>query len=148
MSAVNKWIGIGRLGADPIVRYTQEGSAIANISLAIAEKYKDKSGQYQERTEWVKVVFFNRLAEIVGEYLKKGSQIFVCGSIRTRKWKDKSGQDRHTTEIVAKEMKMIGGNSGSQQSGGSYQNSQQQEQPAFNYDLTIVTGKQIFGCPF
>lgn len=111
---INKVILVGNLGADPETRYTASGSAITNIRLATAESWKDKqSGEQQERTEWHRVVFFNRLAEIAGEYLKKGSQVYVEGSIRTRKWQDQGGQDRYTTEIVASEMQMLGGRGGS-----------------------------------
>jgi single-strand DNA-binding protein len=105
---VNKVILIGNLGNDPEVRYTPSGSAVASISLATSETWKDKqSGELQDRTEWHRVVFFNRLAEIVGEYLKKGSKIYVEGSLRTRKWQDKNGMDRFTTEIIANEMHML-----------------------------------------
>lgn len=99
---------IGNLGADPEVRYTQDGKAIANCSIATSETWKDKqTGERKERTEWHRVVFFAPLAEIVGEYLKKGSKVFVAGQNRTRKWQDKDGQDRWTTEIHGREMKML-----------------------------------------
>lgn len=105
---VNKVILIGNLGNDPEVRYTPNGNAVASISLATSETWKDKqSGELQDRTEWHKVVFFNRLAEIVGEYLRKGSKIYAEGSLRTRKWQDKNGMDRYTTEIIANEMHML-----------------------------------------
>jgi len=107
---VNKVILIGNLGKDPEVRYTANSNAVANVTIATSEQWKDKqSGQTQERTEWHNVVFYNRLAEIVGEYLKKGSQVYVEGSLRTRKWQDKEGKDRYTTEIIASEMQMLGG---------------------------------------
>ena len=107
---VNKVILIGNLGKDPEVRYMPSGSAVANVTVATSEQWKDKqSGERQERTEWHNVVFFNRLAEIAGEYLKKGSKIYVEGSLRTRKWQDKNGVDRYTTEIVANEMQMLDG---------------------------------------
>src|SRR5512139_2789160 len=107
---VNKVILVGNLGKDPEVRYTANSTAVANVTIATSEQWKDKqSGQTQERTEWHNVVFYNRLAEIVGEYLKKGSQIYVEGSLRTRKWQDKEGKDRYTTEIIASEMQMLGG---------------------------------------
>lgn len=110
---VNKVTLIGNLGADPEVRYTSSGSAVANIRLATAEAWRDKeSGEQQERTEWHRVVFFSRLAEIVGEYLKKGSQVYIEGRIQTRKWQDRDGNDRYTTEIVANEMQMLGGRGG------------------------------------
>lgn len=109
---VNKVILVGNLGKDPEVRYMPSGGAVANVTLATSEQWKDKqSGEQKERTEWHSVVFYQRLAEIVGEYLKKGSQIYVEGSLRTRKWQDKSGNDRYTTEIVASEMQMLGGRS-------------------------------------
>lgn len=105
---VNKVIVVGNIGQDPETRYTPAGSAVTNISVATSEVWKDKqSGQPQERTEWHRVVFFNRLAEIAGEYLKKGSKVYIEGSLRTRKWQDQQGQDRYTTEIVANEMQML-----------------------------------------
>lgn len=110
---VNKVILVGNLGNDPDIRYTAGGAAVANISIATAESWKDKnSGEQQERTEWHRVVFFGRLAEIVGEYLRKGSQVYVEGRLQTRKWQDKEGHDRYTTEIVANEMQMLGSKSG------------------------------------
>ena len=110
---VNKAIILGSLGQDPDIRYTAGGAAVANISIATNEQWKDKeSGEMQERTEWHRVVFFGRLAEIVGEYLRKGSQVYIEGRIQTRKWQDKEGNDRYTTEIVANEMQMLGSKSG------------------------------------
>lgn len=120
---VNKVIIVGNLGQDPEVRYTPAGAAITNISIATSESWKDKqTGQQQERTEWHRVVFFNRLAEIAGEYLRKGSKLYIEGSLRTRKWQDQQGQDRYTTEIVASEMQMLDSrSSGNDNSGlGSY----------------------------
>ncbi len=108
MASVNKAILIGNLGKDPDVRYSPDGSAITNITLATTESWKDKSGEKQEKTEWHRVAFFGKLAEIAGEYLKKGSQVYVEGRIQTRKWQDKEGQDRYTTEIVADKMQMLG----------------------------------------
>lgn len=117
---VNKVILIGNLGNDPDIRYTAGGAAVANISLATAESWKDKNtGEQQERTEWHRIVFFSRLAEIVGEYLRKGSQIYVEGRLQTRKWQDKEGNDRYTTEIVANEMQMLGSKSGGSASSDS-----------------------------
>jgi single-strand DNA-binding protein len=114
---VNKVILIGNLGNDPEVRYTPNGSAVTTISLATSETWRDKqSGELQDRTEWHRVVFFNRLAEIVGEYLRKGSKIYAEGLLRTRKWQDKSGMERYTTEIIANEMHMLDSRSNS---GGS-----------------------------
>ena len=107
---INKVILVGNLGADPEVRYMPSGGAVANITIATSESWKDKqTGEPQERTEWHRVVFFNRLAEIVGEYLRKGSKVYVEGSLRTRKWQDQAGVERNTTEIVAAEMQMLDG---------------------------------------
>lgn len=110
---VNKAILVGNLGSDPETRYTAGGSAVTNVSLATTDSWKDKqSGEQQEKTEWHKVVFFGRLAEIAAEYLRKGSQIYVEGRIQTRKWQGKDGQDRWTTEIVGNEMQMLGSRGG------------------------------------
>ena len=110
---INKVILVGNLGADPETRYTASGSAVTNIRLATADSWRDKqSGEQQERTEWHRVVFFNRLAEIAAEYLRKGSQCYIEGRIQTRKWQGQDGQDRWTTEIVASEMQMLGGRGG------------------------------------
>jgi single-strand DNA-binding protein len=107
---INKVILVGNLGADPETRYTASGAAITNIRIATSESWRDKqTGETQERTEWHNVVFFNRLAEIAGEYLRKGRQVYVEGSLRTRKWQGQDGQDRYTTEVVANEMQMLGG---------------------------------------
>lgn len=117
---INKVILVGTLGRDPEVRYMPSGGAVANLNLATNESWKDKqSGQMQERTEWHRIVMFNRLAEIAGEYLKKGQQIYIEGKLQTRKWQGQDGQDRYTTEIVANEMQMLGGRSGGGQ-GGDY----------------------------
>ena len=105
---VNKVIIVGNCGQDPEVKYLPSGSAVANVSVATSETWKDKqSGQNQERTEWHRIVFFNRLAEIVGEYVRKGTKLYIEGRLQTRKWQDQSGQDRYTTEIVASEMQML-----------------------------------------
>ena len=121
---INKVILVGNCGKDPETRYMPSGGAVTNVSIATSEGWKDKqTGETKERTEWHNVVFFNRLAEIAGEYLKKGSQIYVEGSLRTRKWQDKEGKDRYTTEIVANEMQMLGSRSG----GGSDSNDYSQE---------------------
>lgn len=119
MASVNKWIGIGHLGRDPEVRYLSDGTAVANLSVACTDKFKDKSGQMVEQTEWVRVSFFGRTAEVCGEYLTKGSQIYVEGSIRTRKYTDKDGVEKYATEIRGDRMQMLGGGSG--QSGGQQQ---------------------------
>lgn len=111
---VNKVILVGNLGQDPEVKYMPSGGAVCNVSLATTDSWKDKnSGERQERTEWHRVVFFNRLAEITGEYLRKGSQVYVEGRLQTREWQDKDGQKRYTTEIIASEMQMLGGRGGS-----------------------------------
>jgi single-strand DNA-binding protein len=113
MASVNKVILVGNLGRDPETRYNAEGGAITNVSIATTDTWKDKaSGEKQERTEWHRIVFFSRLAEIAGEYLKKGSQVYIEGSLRTRKWTDKDGAEKYTTEIVADKMQMLGSRSG------------------------------------
>ena len=137
MASVNKVILVGNLGADPETRYMPNGDAVTNVRLATTDSWKDKaSGEKKEITEWHRVVFYRRLAEIAGEYLRKGSSVYVEGRIRTRKWQDKDGQDRYTTEIEATEMQMLGqrggGDGGSQQYGGesSAQPSRQQQRSA------------------
>ena len=112
---VNKWIGIGNLGADPEVRHTQSGSPVCSFKIACSEKYKDASGNMQENTEWVPIVAWSKLAEICGQYLHKGSRVYIEGKLQTRKWQDKEGGTRYTTEIVAREMKMLSG----KESGGN-----------------------------
>ena len=112
MAAVNKVILIGNLGRDPETRYMPDGGAVTNVSIATTENWKDKNGEKQEKTEWHRVVFFNKLAEIAGEYLKKGSQVYVEGRLQTRKWQDKDGQDKYSTEIVADRMQMLGSRQG------------------------------------
>jgi single-strand DNA-binding protein len=114
MASVNKVILVGNLGRDPETRYMPDGAAITNVSIATSYQWTDKaSGEKKEETEWHRVVFRARLAEIAGEYLKKGSQIYVEGRLRTRKWQDKEGADKYTTEIMAQEMKMLGSRAGS-----------------------------------
>ena len=116
---INKVILVGNLGNEPEHRVLPSGGGVTNLSIATSESWKDKStGQMQERTEWHRVVFFNRLAEIAAEYLRKGSKVYIEGSLRTRKWQDQSGQDRYTTEIVANEMQMLDSRSMSQDGGG------------------------------
>ena len=121
---INKVILIGNMGAEPETRYLPSGGAVTNIRLATSESWKDKNtGQQQERTEWHRVVFFNRLAEIAGEYLHKGSKVYIEGALRTRKWQDKEGKDQYTTEIVANEMQMLdsrGGGGGGMSGGDDY----------------------------
>ncbi len=116
--SVNKVILVGRLGKDPETRYMTNGEAVTNVTLATSENWKDKSGEKQEKTEWHNLVFYRRLAEVAGEYLKKGSQIYVEGKITTDKWQDKEGKDRYTTKIVVNEMQMLGGKSSG---GGSFE---------------------------
>jgi len=108
MASVNKVILVGNLGRDPETRQLPSGETVANITLATTESWKDKSGNKQEKTEWHRVSFYGRIAEIVSEYLKKGSQVYVEGRLQTRKWTDKTGQEKYTTEIIANEMKMLG----------------------------------------
>ena len=118
---INKVIVLGNLGADPDARYMPNGNAVTNISVATTDSWKDKeSGERQEKTEWHRVVFFGRLAEIASEYLKKGSQVYVEGRLKTRKWEDKEGNDRWTTEIVANEMQMLGERISSSSNTGSF----------------------------
>ena len=131
---INKVILVGNLGKDPENRFLANGTAVTNLALATSESWKDKqSGEQKERTEWHNVVFFGRLAEIAGEYLRKGSQVYVEGSLRTRKWQDKEGKDRYTTEIVGSEMQMLGSRGGGSGGGAgdSYdQSPQSQSGPA------------------
>lgn len=128
---VNKVILIGHLGQDPEIRYMPNGGAVANLTLATSETWRDKqSGEMREKTEWHRVIIFGKLAEVAGEYLKKGSQVYIEGSLQTRKWQDQSGQDRYTTEVVVNiggSMQMLGGNGGIQ--AGSQQPARQTQQP-------------------
>ena len=137
MASVNKVILVGNLGADPETRYTATGDAVCNIRLATTESWKDKtSGEKREITEWHRVVFYRKLAEIAGQYLKKGSQVYLEGRIKTRKWQDKEGQERYTTEIEATEMQMLGSRQGmgapasSGGSGGGYDSEPTDNAPA------------------
>jgi single-strand DNA-binding protein len=119
MASVNKVILVGNLGKDPETRYATSGSAICNITLATSRQWKDKaSGEKREETEWHRVVFYDRLAEIAGEYLKKGRPVYVEGRLKTRKWQDKEGQDRYTTEVIAEEMQLLGSREGGAGGGG------------------------------
>ncbi len=115
---INKVILVGNLGNDPEVRYSQSGSALTTISVATSESWKDKDGNMQERTEWHRVKFFGRLAEIAGEYLKKGRQVYIEGRLRTEKYTDKAGVEKYSTDIIADEMQMLGGNPGMGGEGG------------------------------
>lgn len=126
MASVNKVIVIGNLGRDPEVRYTPDGAAVCNIAVATTSSWKDKnSGEKKEETEWHRIVFYNRLAEIAGEYLKKGRPVYIEGRLKTRKWQNKEGQDVYTTEIIADQMQMLGSRQDNDSDGGS------QEQPAY-----------------
>lgn len=131
MASVNKVILVGNLGRDPETRYAPNGDAICNISVATTDSWKDKqTGEKKEQTEWHRVSFYGRLAEVVGQYLKKGSPVYVEGSLRTRKWQDKDGQDRYTTEIRADSMQMLGG----RPSGGDAGGDRDQRPPAREAD--------------
>ncbi|MDI3895648.1 single-stranded DNA-binding protein [Pseudomonas aeruginosa] len=133
MRGVNKVILVGNVGSDPETRYMPNGNAVTNITLATSESWKDKqTGQQQERTEWHRVVFFGKLAEIVGQHVKKGQQLYVEGSLRTRKWQAQDGQDRYTTEIIVDmhgQMQMLGGKPGNEQTAQSRPSPQQQSAP-------------------
>lgn len=137
---INKVILIGNIGQDPEVKSMPNGNAVTNATIATSESWKDKqTGQQQDRTEWHRVVFFNRLAEIAGEYLRKGSKVYVEGSLRTRKWQDQSGQDRYTTEIVASEMQMLDSRDiyDSPQQPGSTQHQPEAEKEAMDFEDEI-----------
>ncbi|MFN9196075.1 MAG: single-stranded DNA-binding protein [Pseudomonadota bacterium] len=119
MASVNKVILIGNLGRDPEVRYAPSGAAICNVTIATSRQWKDKtSGERQEETEWHRVVFYDRLAEIAGEYLKKGRPVYVEGRLKTRKWTDKDGVEKYTTEVIADQMQLLGGREGGAGGGG------------------------------
>jgi len=127
---INKVILIGNLGQDPEVRFTPSGTAVANLNLATTDTWMDRqSGQRQERTEWHRVVMFNKTAEIAQQYLKKGSKVYIEGRLQTRKWQDQNGQDRYSTDIVANDMQMLDGRSGDYQGGGAPQNNYSQNAP-------------------
>jgi single-strand DNA-binding protein len=122
MASVNKVILVGNLGRDPEVRYAPSGGAICNIAIATSRNWKDKaSGERKEETEWHRIVFYDRLAEIAGEYLKKGRSVYVEGRLKTRKWTDKDGQEKYTTEIIAEEMQLLGSREGGGGGGGEYE---------------------------
>ncbi len=133
MSSVNKVILVGNLGRDPETRYSANGAAICNISLATTYKSRSQSGESRDETEWHRVVMFNRVAEVAGQYLRKGSSVYIEGRLRTNKWKDKEGQDRYTTEIIADTMTMLGGRGDSGGGGGDYNNP-----PADDYNQTAA----------
>jgi single-strand DNA-binding protein len=136
MASVNKVILVGNLGADPEAKYLPSGDAVANIRIATTDKYKDKaSGEWKETTEWHRIAFFGKLAEIVTQYLKKGSAVYIEGKIRTRKWTDKEGAEKYSTEIVADQMQMLGGRSeGSAQQAKPARQQQRQAAPAGDFD--------------
>ena len=130
MASVNKVVLIGNLGRDPEVRYSPDGAAVCNVTLATSSQWKDKNtGERREETEWHRVVFYNRLAEIAGEYLRKGRSIYVEGRLKTRKWQGQDGQDRYTTEIVADQMQMLGGRDGGDEAQGAGQPPAQRPNP-------------------
>lgn len=134
---VNKVILVGTVGKDPEVRYSQAGSANASLSIATNEKWKDKQGQVQERTEWHRLKFFGKLAEIAGEYVKKGQQLYIEGSLRTDKYTDKQGVERYTTDIIVSEMQMLGGRREAEQgvaSGGGWDKPSKPQAPANDAD--------------
>ena len=143
MSGINKVILIGNLGADPEIRQMPSGEQVATISIATSERWKDKqTGEQNEKTEWHRVVFFNRLAEIAGQYLRKGSKVYVEGRIQTRKWQGQDGQDRYTTEIIVRNMQMLDGEAQSaapqahaQQQAGQYEAAKQGEPPKQQNDF-------------
>ncbi|UIF91738.1 single-stranded DNA-binding protein [Cupriavidus sp. UYPR2.512] len=140
MASVNKCILVGNCGADPETRYLPSGDAVTNVSLAMTDRYKDKqTGEAREHTEWIRVNFFGKLAEIAGQYLKKGSQVYVEGSIRTRKWQDQNGQDKYSTEIRADVMKMLGSRQGGDDDGGS---GGQQQRPQQQGQQRQAAGQQ------
>ncbi len=141
---INKAILIGNLGADPEIRYTQSGTPVTSFSVATTERWKDKSGEQQEQTEWHRIVAWQRLAEICSEYLSKGTKVYIEGRIQTRKWQDQNGNDKYTTEIVAREMKILtprntsGGGSGFGGGGDDFQ-----EPPPFNEPSSGGTGEDV-----
>ena len=142
MASLNKVMLIGNLGKDPEVRYTAAGTAVASFSVATSEKYKNKSGEWEEKTEWHNVTLWARLAEIAGEYLAKGKTVYIEGRLQTRKWQDRDGKDRYTTEIVGEKMQMLSGKGegGGRQGGGRADNQSQEsayEEPNFNPDDDI-----------
>jgi single-strand DNA-binding protein len=148
---VNKVIVVGNVGQDPETRYMPSGGAVTNLSVATSESWKDKqTGQPQERTEWHRIVFYNRLAEIAGEYLKKGSKVYVEGSLRTRKWTDQNQVERYTTEIVAREMQMLdtkqdGGNQNYQPQNGQQPAQGYRQQPGSQPQGNAAAGQQQGG---
>jgi single-strand DNA-binding protein len=146
---VNKVILIGNCGQDPDVRYMPNGNAVANVTLATSESWKDKNtGETQERTEWHRVVFFRRLAEVVGEYVKKGSKIYVEGKLQTRKWQDQSGQDRYMTEIIADQMQMLDSRVGGDNLQDSRTGQQEPQKQPQQQDFQAPSGDYDDDIPF
>jgi single-strand DNA-binding protein len=145
MASLNKVMLIGNLGKDPEVRYTTSGTAVASFSLATSERFKNRSGEWEDKTEWHNVTLWGRLAEIAGEYLAKGKTVYIEGRLQTRKWQDRDGRDRYTTEVVADKMQMLSGKGegGSRQGAGKssddsgFGSSQGYEEPVFNPDDDI-----------
>ena len=132
---INKAIIVGNLGADPEIRHTQSGTQVTNFNVATTERYKNKDGEQVDETEWHRIVAWQRLAEICGEYLTKGSKVYIEGKIQTRKWQDKDGNDRYTTEIVAREMKMLDSKGGNRESQDSRQEPEQQPYSSMGDDV-------------
>jgi single-strand DNA-binding protein len=148
MASVNKVILIGNLGADPETRYLPSGDAVTNLRIATTDTWKDKSGEKQEHTEWHRISFFGKLAEIAGEYLKKGSPVYVEGRIRTRKWQDKEGQERFSTEIVADRMQLLGARGGGGGGGGGGAESMPREPAAASSGAKPAPQKKSGGGAF
>lgn len=140
MASVNKVILIGNLGKDPETRYMSNGEAVTNITLATTDTWKDKNGEKQEKTEWHRVTFYRKLAEIAGEYLKKGRSVYIEGRLETRKWIDKNGVERYTTDIIANDMKMLGSRSGS----GSFESPDQEEDHSISNRSSSSKGSNGF----
>ncbi len=140
MASVNKVILIGNLGKDPETRYMSNGDAVTNITLATTDTWKDKNGEKQEKTEWHRVTFYRKLAEIAGEYLKKGRSVYIEGRLETRKWTDKSGVERYTTDIIASDMKMLGNRSGS----GSFESPDHEENTSMSHQSSAAKGTNGF----
>jgi single-strand DNA-binding protein len=140
MASLNKVMLIGNLGRDPEVRYTASGTAVAGFSVATSEKFKNKNGEWEERTEWHNVTLWGRLAEIAGEYLAKGKTVYLEGRLQTRKWQDREGKDRYATEVVADKMQMLSGKGDGSSRQGAGRNDMQEpsyEEPVFNPDDDI-----------
>lgn len=141
MASVNRVILIGNLGKDPETRYMQNGDAVTNITIATTDTWKDKNGEKQEKTEWHRVTFYRKLAEIAGEYLKKGRSVYIEGRLETRKWTDKNGVERYTTDIIASDMKMLGSRSGS----GSFESAPDHEENVSTSDHRTTSTKNTGG---